>query len=327
MTTLKDIARLAGVSTATVSRIINGKGEAGLDTIRKVNKIVAEMGYKPNTVAKTLSRRESSLIALLIPNLNNPFFSELVGEIERAANQHGFQIYLCNSEDDREKVEYYLETMADNYVMGAIINSLFVTVEDLRWLESRGISTITIDRTQLAHPYSAVAVDHVHGGYIAAKEVIGERHHQRLVFLSGPANEKSSEDRYAGYLKAVKEADAVNLGQLFGNFDITSGYQACYDFLQDGTIIDGIVSSNDAMALGAIRACQDLQRQVPKDIRIIGYDNTSYGAYSIPRLSTINQFKKKSSDIIIEELIRVHQHNQKAKKYQMEPELITRETT
>jgi len=327
MATIKDIAKLANVSTATVSRIINGKGEASPETIRKVKQIVEELNYKPSSVAKSLSKRQSNLIALLIPNLNNPFFSELVEAIESAANRKGYQIYLCNSEDNRKKVEYYLETMADNYVMGAIINSLYVTEEDLSRLENRGIATVTIDRTQFSHPYSALAVNHVTGGYIATNYLIEKCHCKKLGFLSGPQDEKSSEDRYQGYLKAINEMDVTHIERIYGDFDIESGYRASYQFLLEHPDLDGIVSSNDAMALGVIRACADLNIKIPEQLMIIGYDNTKYGDYSIPRLSTVCQFSEKSGELIIEEIERISKKKLKPKKYEVKPELIIRETT
>ena len=327
MAVIKDVAKLAGVSTATVSRIINGKGEASPETIKKVMQIVEELNFRPSSVAKSLSKRKSNLIALLIPNLDNPFFRELVKAIQISANKKGYQIYLCNSEDNREKVEYYLEAMADNYVMGAIINSLYVTEDDLEKLENKGIATITIDRTQFSHPYSALAVDHVNGGYIATKHLIEYSECKNLAFLSGPESEKSSQDRYQGYLKAISKSDANHVIKLFGEFNIDSGYQASYDYLSQEKNIDGIVSSNDAMALGAIRACVDLGIIIPNDLKVIGYDNIVFGKHSVPRLSTINQFKRRSGDLIIDELEKVSKNGKKPKKYEVTPEIVVREST
>lgn len=327
MSTIKEVAQLAGVSTATVSRIINGKGEASPETINKVLKIVQELNYRPNSVAKSLSKRQSDLIALLIPNLDNPFFSELVKAIEKSANEQGYQIYLCNSEDNREKVEYYLEAMKDNYVAGAIINSLYVTEADLDTLEASGIATITIDRAQFLHPYSAVSIDHVTGGYLAAKHLIDTEKSKKLLFLSGPEQEKSSQDRYQGYLRAISENNVEHVGKLYGDFDISSGYQLVYDFLAKDKSIDGIVSSNDAMALGALRACKDLAVRVPEDIGIVGYDNISYGKYAIPRLTTVDQFKTKIGQTIMKELIDVSQRKKSPKKYEIKPEIVTRDST
>lgn len=329
MTTIKDVASKAGVSTATVSRIINGKGEASPETIKKVMKIVEELSYRPSSVAKSLSKRESNLIALLIPNLNNPFFSELVQEIEHAANKKGYQIYLCNSEDDRQKVEYYLETMMDLYVAGAIINSLHVTEEDLSVLEQRNISTVTIDRAHFSHQYSAFEVDHVKGSYIATEHLIKSCNCTNFLFISGPKDEKSSNDRYKGYLNALNAFNGTHVKRLYGNFDIESGYVAIKNYLEENNYqeINGIVSSNDAMALGAIRAFKDKGINIPDEIKIIGYDNTNNGRYSVPRLSSVSQFNSKTAEMIITEIDHLKNIKKNRETFEISPELITREST
>ncbi|UQS84150.1 LacI family DNA-binding transcriptional regulator [Bombilactobacillus thymidiniphilus] len=322
MTTLKDIAHLAGVSTATVSRVMNGKGEASPQTIQKIQKIIQQVNYHPNRTAKMLSAQKSNLIALLIPNLRNPFFSELVQQIEQAANRQGYQIYLCNSEDNRQKVEYYLETMQDNYVAGAIIDSLFVEQMDLDQLEQRHIPTVTIDRTHLKHPYAALNVDHLQGEYLATKSILQHQKQAQLVFLSGPVGEQSSQDRYQGYLKAIQEFGATSLGILYGDFTYESGYQQMTQFLQQHTDLQGVVCSNDAMAVGALRACQDHQLRIPQDLQLVGYDNTRLGKFTNPRLSTVQQFGINYFDLIIDELTK-----QQKQQYWLTPQFIAREST
>lgn len=328
MATIKDVAKLANVSTATVSRIINGKGEASPETIKKVMKVVEELNYRPNSLAKNLSAKSSNLIALLIPNLDNPFFSEQVKAIETAANQEGYQIYLCNSEDDREKVEYYLNSMSDNFVAGAIINSLQVTEDDLRILEEQGISTITIDRTQTNHVYSSITVDHEYGGYIATNTVLSStnKKNPKCLFLSGQKGEKSSLDRYNGFKKALGEHSIVTHDIVYANFNIESGYLMTSEYLKHHKV-DIIVSSNDAMALGAIRSCQDLNINIPEDIQIIGYDNINLGNYTNPRISTIDQMKRKTATLAIKELIRLKNNLNKPKHYNLKPNVIVRESS
>lgn len=330
MSTLKDVARLANVSTATVSRIINGKGEAGKETIDRVNRIVKELNYQPNSIAKTLSVGHSNLIALLLPNLKNPFFSELAERVELAANKKGYQLYLCNSQDDSEKVSYYLNKMQDQHVMGAIINSLFVLPKDLEKLESSGIATITIDRTQSVNNVSSLRVDNQYGGYLAAKHLIKNDDLKNILFLSGPKDEQSSQDRLIGVKKAISELNhnKINLEVAYGDFIYDSGYQVLKKFLRKKTFhIDGILSSNDAMALGAIRALADYDILVPEDVRVIGYDNTQAGQFSIPRLSTIEQFNDVFFDQIIDELISIKNQETEAKEYLYRPRLIQREST
>ncbi|MFD1388932.1 LacI family DNA-binding transcriptional regulator [Oceanobacillus oncorhynchi subsp. oncorhynchi] len=333
MVTIRDIAKKAEVSVATVSRIINNKGAASAETIARVNKIIEEMNYKPNSIAKSLSKKKSNLIALLIPTLNNPFFPELVREIEMAANQMGFQVYLCNSDDNREKVEYYLEAMADNYVAGAIINSLKVTAEDLHTLEKSGIPIITIDRASFEHPYSSISVSHRIGAAKAAAHLLHDSKHQNIVFISGPKEEKSSLDRLNGLNDVLdKYEKPLNLNVVYGDFEMDSGYQAIKSLLERGQKVDCIFSSNDAMAFGAMRACKENGLRIPEDLRIIGYDNTVFSAYSSPLLSTVDQRKDEIGQIAIKELFRLINSKEDAKETErkqffLEPELIVRQST
>lgn len=330
MSTIKDVAKKAGVSTATVSRVLNGKGEASPETIQKINRIAKELDYKPNTLARSLSKRKTNLIALLIPNLNNPFFSELVTEIERAANARGYQIYLCNSEDDREKVEFYLNAMTNHFVVGAIINSLFVTENDLKKLQKNGVATITIDRATDSHTYSSVTVDQEKGGYLAAQHLIQDCGCQNLLIISGPDAEATSRDRLRGYQKAVNEFNGHTVDILGASFDTASGYDAFFRYMknrENSSIIDGVFCSNDAMALGVLRACKDLEISVPEEIKVIGFDNIHLGSYAIPRLSSIDQLKAQASELVLEELEKVISGVSKPQKYTVTPELITREST
>ncbi|WEV41941.1 substrate-binding domain-containing protein [Bifidobacterium sp. ESL0682] len=137
-----------------------------------------------------MSQKASDLIALLVPNLTNPFFAEMVSRIEKAADARGYHVYLCNSEDNREKVEYYLKFMCNIRVRGAIINSLYVDEQDLETLSNSGIVPLTIDRACFSHPYAAMAVNNVSGSYQATKYLIEEGHSSKLVFVSGPEGEK-----------------------------------------------------------------------------------------------------------------------------------------
>lgn len=327
--TMRDVAKKAGVSVATVSRIMNGKGEASPETIAKVNKVIEQLNYKPNLLAKRLSERKSNLIALLVPTLNNPFFPELVREIEQEANKNGYQIYLCNSDDQREKVEYYLDSMVNHYVSGAIINSLHVDENDLSILEDRGIRTITIDRANFDHSYSAITVDHKAGAQSAVNHLIQDNHCRNIIFISGPKDEKSAIDRLLGYQMALEQVEfPIQTNVVYGDFDTESGYQLIQKLLMNDEKFDGIFSSNDAMAIGAIRACYEFGIQIPEQVKIVGYDNINMTSYLHPRLSTVDQCKEEIGALAIKELINLfNNRNEKPNHYELKPKLIIRESS
>ncbi|MFS0637372.1 LacI family DNA-binding transcriptional regulator [Mesobacillus foraminis] len=329
MTTIRDVAREAGVSVATVSRIINNKGEASPETIARVKRVIKELNYKPNSLAKSLSKRNSDLIALLVPTLSNPFFPELVKAIESAANEQGYNIYLCNSDDKRSKVKYYLDSMVDHYVSGAIINSLHVDEKDLEMLEERGIKTITIDRANFEHPYSAVTVDHQLGAEQAVTHLIEDEGCRKIVFISGPRGEKSAEDRLRGFELSVKKSGLlVETSVVHGDFGTESGYNCLKSLLEKGKVFDSIFSSNDAMAIGAMKACYEYGIKIPEQVKVIGYDNISFASFMAPSLSTIDQRKGEIGKLAIQELIRLIQNGEeKPKQYRLEPQIVIRQST
>lgn len=329
MVTIRDVAKEAGVSVATVSRIINNKGAASVETIAHVKKVIEEMNYKPNSLAKSLSNQKSDVIALLVPTLNNPFFPELVREIENAANRMGYHIYLCNSDDERSKVKYYLNYMVDHFVAGAIINSLHVEDKDLALLEESGIKTVTIDRSSVYHSYSSIAVDHVSGAKKAVSHLLKDQQDERVVFISGPKDEQSAKDRLFGFESALLDKhEKVDRIIVYGDFGMESGYEAITSLFEQGVQFDSIFSSNDAMAFGAMRACFERGLNIPKDVRIVGYDNTSFSNYSNPPLSTVDQKKADIGKLAVNELLRLLKNNKaQPEKYTLEPNLVIRDSS
>ncbi|MEX2784054.1 LacI family DNA-binding transcriptional regulator [Streptococcus sp. H49] len=326
MATIKDIAKMANVSIATVSRIMNGKGEASAETIKRVNNIIEELDYKPNKLAQSLSTKRSNLIAVVLPNLKNPFFGELATAIEKSAAKRGFRILLCNTNDNRDSVDYFLDMIADNFAFGAIISSLQITADDLEGLEKKGIKTVTIDRAFFSHPYSAININQFQGAYMATEHLI-EKKAEEILFISGPKDDPLSIERKRGYLKCLRNHQKTFQHIIYGDFSVESGYNLVSKLFDSVLSFDAIFASNDLMAIGAIRACKDYGKRIPEDIKIIGNDAISLGEYLEPRLTTISQERKLISDLLIEELIFLHDKNGKPQKQNIEPKIVIRETT
>lgn len=326
MTTMKDIAEKAGVSAATVSRIINGKGEAKAETIARVNKIVKELNYRPNSMAKSLRQKKSKMIAVLVPNLSNPFFGELASAIDREASKRGFRVTLCNTDDSRDKVEYFLNNIIENYVSGAVVSTLQVTEKDLKYLEDNGVHTVTIDRSYFDHPYSAINVDQLKGTYIATRYLI-KKNAKKIVFLCGPKEEKMSSDRVKGYKSALRTEDLEFNEVGYGNYSLLSGYKIIQDLVKRGINFDGIHAANDLMALGAARCCLDHHISVPNQVKIVGNDNLSIDEYLSPRLTSLTQLNEEVSSLVVDELVHLQEPKYEPRKVLLSPELVIRETT
>lgn len=327
MTTIKDIAKKAGVSVATVSRAINNKSDISEGMRKYILKIIDDMGYVPNSIAKNLSHGRTNLIAVMLPTLNNQFFSELLSEIEIEANKNGYNTLFFNSSDDRTKVEYYLNSMRSNFVCGAIINSLSVTKRDLERLEKNGIKTITIDRSISSPHYSSVTVDHRLGGRIATEHLF-DKGCKNPVMLSGARDDSIANERMAGFADVVeRHTGRKKITVIHSDLTAVGGYQEFLKFIKSNKKCDGVFCSNDAMAFGAMRACFDSGIRVPDDLLIIGYDNSSMNDMYIPRLSSINQNLNMIGKLSIETLMQLLDGKTQIQHLTITPELVIREST
>ncbi len=325
MAAIKDVARLAGVSTATVSRIINGKGEASPETIARVKQVIADLNYKPSRLARSLSTGKSDLNAVMIPDLMNPFFGEMATALQEAALKQNFRVLLCNTKDDRASVEYYLHTILDNFVYGAVICNNQITTADLDLLESRGIPVVTVDRAALTHRYSAVSVDQRRALFLVAQQLIraGSR---EIVLLAGPADEPLYARRTEGFTAGLAAHNLTAAAVVNSDFTLEGGLTAARQILRDHPSCDGIAACNDLMAMGALRACAEAGLAVPKRMRITGIDNLALDDYVSPRLTSLSQQNEKVCAFVIEELQNRQEKGGKPRTRTVEPRLILRES-
>lgn len=327
MANIKDIAKKAGVSVATVSRVINNKSDVS-ETMRKyIMKIMDDVGYVPNAMAKNLSHGRSNMIAVMLPTLDTPFFSDLLTEIEREANKNGYNILLFNSSDSREKVDFYLNLMKSHFVCGAIINSLVITKKDIDALEKSGIRTVTVDRTPDAHAFSSIKVDHQLGGQIATRHLI-ESGCRKLLMVSGHPDDKIAQFRSLGYLQENKDKLGCDSPQIIhGDLTSPGGYSAMLDFLKASGGCDGVFCANDAMVFGAIRACADYGLNITEDVIFIGYDNSSLCEYYLPAISSVDQRLKEVGILSVKTIIDLIQTDSEPVHLTVLPQLVKREST
>lgn len=327
MANIKDIAKKAGVSVATVSRVINNKKDVSEAMRSYIMKIIDDAGYVPNAIAKNLSHGRSNLIAVMLPTLDTPFFSELLTEIESEAGKQGYNVLMFNSSDNRTKVDFYLNSMKSNFVCGAIINSLVVTSQDIEALESSGIKTITFDRTPANHLFSSIKVEHRKGGQLATGHLIDEGYKNPLM-ISGESQDKVTHERMLGFCDLVTERLDIQ-HPLVVNSNLTSsgGYETTMDLLKKGHVCDAIFCANDAMAFGAARACADSGYRVPEDIAVMGYDNSSMCEFYVPRLSSVDQRLKEVGKLAVETMVSLIRMGSEPLHLTVSPELVIREST
>lgn len=326
MISIKDVAKHAGVSVATVSRVLNNSGYVGQDTRIKVEKAIKELNYKPNEVARSLFKKQSSAIGLIVPDITNPFFPELARAVEDTAIQLGYNVILCNSDEDENKEQNYLDVLQQQYVKGIIVSSNTMTAKQI---EQLNIPVVSIDRV-ISKGLPTIVVENKKGAMMATR-FLRSKGCRRIGHIKGTSGVVNAEERCEGYKEIVggepwfKETYITE-----GQYDMQSSIQAALELLQRHPDIDGIFAANDIMAIGAIKAAYQLGRKVPQDIAIIGFDGISLSKATTPELTTIQQpiyeMGEKATKMLVSLMERqqtVEQENYKI----LDVSLIEREST
>ena len=304
MSTMRDVAKRAGVSTATVSHVINGTRFVSDELQQKVMSAMEALGYRRNALAGALRSGQTHTIGLILPESLNTFFSELGHGIEQAAFPHGYNLILYNSDNDLEKEHLYIDFLIEKQVDGIILDTEEHDIDALHARIPKSIPTVLIDRDFEGDDFDFVLSDNKQGGYTAAKHLI-ELGHKRIACIIGAEHMKSSTDRMQGFKAALDEAGLPLYPDLIfpGDFHPESGYRAALRLLHQKHPPTAIFAFNDMMAFGVQRATVELGLHIPDDISLVGFDNIELGIYTCPALTTVAQSKADIGQKTIQHLI------------------------
>jgi LacI family transcriptional regulator len=287
-TTISDVAKEAGVSTMTVSRVLNGRGEISQETRERVQQIIDRLGYRPSSLARNLKTQRTHTIGLVVPDITNPFFPELVRGAEERASEEGFAVMLCNTIRSPDRERKALELLEDKRVDGLISCSPGLSDEVLLPLLKQHEAVVVFDRVVDKGIGGSVRVDDVYGGISATNHLlkIGRR---SLGLLAGPKYYSGSERRRYGFRAALElQGMHSNPGlEIECEPDEEGGYQGAIQLLQRYPKIDGIFCFNDLVALGALGAFSELGIRVPEQLAVIGFDDLRLASLTTPQLSTL----------------------------------------
>ena len=278
---LTDVAKLAGVSPTTVSRVINRKGYLSDKTISKVEAAMRELAYKPNNLARSLQGKSAKLIGLIFPNISNVFYAELIGKLEHELLKQGYKTIICNSEHDSDKEREYLEMLEANQVDGIISGSHNLGIEDYNRVTA---PIIAFDRN-LSPDIPVVSSDNYGGGVLAAQTLV-KAGAQNIIMITGNDNSNSPTGlRHAGFASVLPDAPIINVSS---DFSPVRKEMEIKQILSQ-TKPDAIFASDDLTAILIMKVAQELDIQIPKDLKIIGYDGTYFVENYYPQLATIKQ--------------------------------------
>jgi DNA-binding LacI/PurR family transcriptional regulator len=288
--TIRDVARQAGVSTATVSRVISGSVAARPQTRARVLAAAEMLGYRPSAVARSLKLRTTRTLGLLVTDIQNPYYAEIVRAVEDAALERNLAVLLCNGADDPAREETYLDLLVDRRVDGIIIASSGLQERHGAWLARRSVPVVLVNWTAPALRLPAILGDNRTGGRLATEHLLSLGH-RRIGHLSAPARNAAASERLAGIGEALGEAglDPGSLVVVEGDGQVAGGERAALELLDRTRGITGIVCYNDLTAIGAVRALRARGLQVPADVSIVGYDDIALSAWVDPPLTTIAQ--------------------------------------
>jgi len=326
--TIKDIATRAGVSTATVSYVINGSRPVSPKLTERVQRAVLELGYAPNAVAQSLRQARTRSIGLLVPDNANPFYAELAKGVEDEAFERGYSVLLCNSNSSPDREARYLELLVAKRVDGLLISPTTSGIDQLAPLLARRVPIVAFYRDPGQLPLDSIRVDNARMGYTATSHLI-ELGHRAIAFIR-PASKGASAKRVDGYRQALEDAGLGADDRLapVGDNHFDGGAAAAQDLLDTGLPFTAVVAANDAMALGAMGTLQHAGYRVPDDVSVVGIDDIRLASYAVPPLTTISQPKYEAGRQALGFLVdRLEGADAPPRRILLESRLVTRGST
>lgn len=322
MTTIRDVAKKAGVSVATVSRFLNSTGYVSQDAAAAVSAAVAELQYELNPVARSLNTKKSNLIGLILPDITNPFFPELARAVEDVALTYGYTVILCNSDEDPDKEKNYIETLKKKYIAGFIVASNQL---DAPHYANANLPIVALDRA-INDKIPTISSNNKEGAMLGTKALL-DRGCKNILFLRGPEELNPANDRYEGFMETIQQTD-VKFQVIFCPFHFTDSQKIVEQVLQDDPTIDGIFASSDVSAAGALKAAASLGIAVPDALQVVGFDGVALGEMLSPGLTTVAQDVYKMGAIAARVLIkRIENQEIEQYYYQVPVKLVIRGTT
>lgn len=299
MATLKDVARETGLTVSTVSRILNNRGYISDSSREKVNEAMKKLNYQPNEVARSLSKKTSNTIGVILPHISHPYFARMISCLEEAADECGYKILLFNSKNRDDRQEKYVEICKSNRVAGVILMSGLVSMENLRSLD---VPLVTIERN-LEWGTASIECDNYHGGILAAEHLISKGCTKLLEISGVNKSVMPADDRELGFIKACEEHGIAHIDIKTSQRQYNEGeyHEFLEQILRDycisddnvdkagNTKVDGIFASSDMIAAQVIQAAVGLGIRIPEDLKLVGFDDTILASLTTPTITAVHQ--------------------------------------
>jgi LacI family transcriptional regulator len=325
---LRDVAKAAKVSVGTVSNVLNRPEVVAPETLARVQATIKELGFVPNGFARHLRSGQSRTLGLIVPDVANPFFTEVARGVEDAASKRDYAVFLCNSDESATKEDRYINVLIQQQVRGVLITPADMKSDRLEAMRERGIAVTLLDREIKGRKQCSVSVDDVHGGQIAIEYLAGLGH-KNIAWVCGPESIPQVADRGAGVTKAAKVAGAKIETIRVPLMNATKGEEAAKKILELDAMPTAIFCANDLLALGVMRALLASKVRIPEQVSVLGYDNIEFAPSAAVPLSSIAQPSYQmgvtAADLLLNECEDGENHEHQQIRFQ--PQLVERAST
>jgi LacI family transcriptional regulator len=298
MVKIKDVAQHAGVSSATVSRVLNGDTRVTIASRERVLETVRMLGYRPNRVARNLRRQQTEMIGVLVSDIENPHFTQAVRAIEDAAFPRGFRVLLCNTDETPEKQRAYLEMLAAERVRGVILVAADASDPMISQLLALDVPIVAFDRG-VDDPLADAVIADNHDAAVRAVRHLRDVGRRQIGFIGGRPEIQTGQERLAGYLAAMEELQQEPRW-VEGDFRVEGAHAATGHLLRDYPEIDGLVVANNLMTIGAMKALRQSGRTVGDDIGLVAFDDPVWAEFVDPPITALAQPVRRMAEQAVE---------------------------
>jgi len=327
--TIKDVAKRAGVGIATVSRALHGSPQVSPETAARVRKAIDDLGYRPNTNAQTLASGRSRLLGLVVSDITNPFFPELIKGFEDVALTHGYDVFVASTNYDPARTALCVQRMIERKIDGVAIMTSEVDPSLPDSFAKRKVPLVFLDVGQVSCGISNVKVDYAHGIRQVVEHLLGLGH-RRIAFISGPLHLESVRERRDAFLNRL---GAPRGGQRTeplveeGNHKVDGGFEAMERVLKRAPGTTAVIASNDLTAIGALRAIRQRGLRVPEDISVVGFDDIQMAQYTEPPLTTVKLVRTEIARLACEALVHSIRTRGTGVELRLDTSLVVRAST
>ncbi len=327
MSSLKDVAKRANTSTATVSRVINDTGKVSDEMKARVFKAIEELDYKP--LQREGKAKETKNVALITPDIENPFFAKVAKTIGKIANTLNYNVLLVNGSDLKDNQDNFLMNLVNTRADGIIYASSYRLEDVIEQAKTNHIPLVVLDREFILSEIDSVSVNNNQAGYIAAEHLIALGHHN-IAFIGGTEYTEISKNRHEGYKRALIENDIeYNEAHVaFGNFMMDSGFRAAQKIMEGNPEVTAIVAGNDLMAIGAMNYISQKGLKVPEDISVVGFDDIELASFMTPKLTTVAYPLERMAELAMKSILKqISEEDCQCEGITLFPHLVVRNST